>query len=671
VFKEGGLFTQHQEGEFDRLGGRFGKYYGQWEAGEALRNAGFYSKPMFPNGPNMLQTAAIAGSFAGPWAAVAVNLVATGIQVADGTTHWKHAGVQMGVGMATSMSGSFSPLVGMVGGGIKYEEGGGIGWSKKQFKEGVKSGVVKTGLQFVTNSTFATETIMSGIETDGKWYELGFDNSNWTQHIVTGLAAQISEGVTAVTGNSTAGSFLQQGLLTAAYNIRDGQGFKDDYSSLNWGVFNPGAQQLGSLIGGMASQYLKKAADNYGAEQNRSRMPENPGDPFGTVENLLGGMWYGMRKLGESVSNMYTNVIETTGLGNMIDTVKGWGEKVNSWADTSRSIFGVADSVLTNIGGAIGAGMMGAASRVKDTAVSAWNGVKNVATSVVNSVAGAVSTAVGAVGTFAEKTGNWFSGDGFNTDDEVAEIQTRQRIQEAIRNGTALEEGSEEYKRIQAELYGKSVTQVGNSGSGLTGMSEDIRRLKEVEKSINGDKNVDIKRFSQKELDERLNNKGNCKFAGFMILAEARMRAEGQNTETFDPNKVYDETKKEGDKIIKGNSYILSPDKLIRKAGVQGDISWGRETDPTKFNDTLVEQLDKGNPVMMILDDKHGEVIYGYEKSGNNLRFLVHDVGYQGDTYLNSKTWQPYRGNGYYSTKGGLPEPFGTRRAVTKLLYLK
>jgi hypothetical protein len=104
---------------------------------------------------------------------------------------------------------------------------------------------------------------------------------------------------------------------------------------------------------------------------------------------------------------------------------------------------------------------------------------------------------------------------------------------------------------------------------------------------------------------------------------------------------------------------------------VQGDISWGRETDPTKFNDTLVEQLDKGNPVMMILDDKHGEVIYGYEKSGNNLRFLVHDVGYQGDTYLNSKTWQPYRGNGYYSTKGGLPEPFGTRRAVTKLLYLK
>jgi hypothetical protein len=97
-------------------------------------------------------------------------------------------------------------------------------------------------------------------------------------------------------------------------------------------------------------------------------------------------------------------------------------------------------------------GVKGAASWVKDKAVSAWNGVKNVAASAWNSVAGAVSTAVGAVGTFAEKTGNWFSGDGFNTDDEVAEIQTRQRIQEAIRNGTALEEGSEEYKRIQAAL---------------------------------------------------------------------------------------------------------------------------------------------------------------------------------------------------------------------------
>jgi murein DD-endopeptidase MepM/ murein hydrolase activator NlpD len=78
-------------------------------------------------------------------------------------------------------------------------------------------------------------------------------------------------------------------------------------------------------------------------------------------------------------------------------------------------------------------GVKGAASWVKDKAVSAWNGVKNVAASAWNSVAGAVSTAVGAVGTFAEKTGNWFSGDGFNTDDEVVDIKLA-RYQELINN---------------------------------------------------------------------------------------------------------------------------------------------------------------------------------------------------------------------------------------------
>jgi hypothetical protein len=131
-------------------------------------------------------------------------------------------------------------------------------------------------------------------------------------------------------------------------------------------------------------------------------------------------------------------------------------------------------------------GVKGAAGWVKDKAVSAWDGVKNVAASVVNSVAGAVSTAVGVVGTFAERTGNWFSGDGFNTDDEVVEIQARQRIQEAIRNGTALEEGSEEYKRMMKELEKTPGVKVKSALKNKAGLSDDIRTLNELDKRLNG-----------------------------------------------------------------------------------------------------------------------------------------------------------------------------------------
>jgi len=196
------------------------------------------------------------------------------------------------------------------------------------------------------------------------------------------------------------------------------------------------------------------------------------------------------------------------------------------------------------------------------------------------------------------------------------------------------------------------------------------QKFKDAEKQ-NG-KEVDIRKLSQKELDDRLGAKKSCKINDYLILAEARMRAEGQNTDGFDSNNIYDSAKQEGDKIIKGDFEVVDPDRLLRKAGVKGDISWGRETDPSKFNDTLVEQLDKGNPVMMVLDDKHGEIIYGYEKSGDNLRFLLHDVGYQGDTYLNSKTWQPYQGNEKYSTRNGILPMFGGKpRSASKLLYLK
>jgi len=89
------------------LYGDFGKYYGDWMAGEALQNAGFYAKPLFPHGPNMLQTAAIAASMTGNvWIAVAVSATTSGLQVADGTMSWKQAAFQVGMSAATAALGA-------------------------------------------------------------------------------------------------------------------------------------------------------------------------------------------------------------------------------------------------------------------------------------------------------------------------------------------------------------------------------------------------------------------------------------------------------------------------------------------------------------------------------------------------------------------------------------
>ena len=636
VFHKGGFLSNHQDDEFARLGEQFGKYYGDWEAGEALKSAAFYSKPLFPNEPNMLQTVSIAASFTGQtWAAVLASTLTTGIQVADGSLSWKHAGVQMGVGMVTSMSGNFSPLVGMVGGGIKYEEGGGIGWSNKQFKEGVKSGVVKAGVQFLTNSTFATETIMSGIKTDGKWYKLGFDNSNWTQHLLTGLAAQISEGVTMATGNSTAGSFIQQGLMTVGYNISGGKGFKDDYSSINWGVFNSGAQQLGSMMGGMASRYLDTAANKYGAEQSKSRMPETPGDPLGAMENLLGGMWYGMRKLGESVSDMYSSVLETTGLGNAVDTVKGWGEKVNSWADTSRSIFGTADNVLSNIGVALGTGMMGAASWVKDAAVSVWDGVS-----------GAVSTVVTAV---QEGITDFFAPKVVT----VPEVQAADWVQDVAYpighvdsdSQARADEKFSSYKKVKVIVNGKEML-------------------------INEEQKVDIKLLKQEEVGRKA-----CYFTSVVMLAEALMGKVANLMDTFE---MALNTKIPGINlnVTDSKGTVNSYEGVARAAGADvkdGSLISQDVTDLNKTISTMIAQLDNKNPVLIQLTGGHAEVVYGYEVKDNSLRFLVHDPGYQKDTYLDASNLQPYQGFQDYSTeKGGMRvSKYNEYRSVFRIKYFK
>jgi len=432
-------------------------------------------------------------------------------------------------------------------------------------------------------------------------------------------------------------------------------GSKEDFS---WDTVAQN-DAIGKLVGGYLNEMLMsdeqkeaRAADEQKRQQEQARNVQGF-NLMNMVENTIGGFF---TNIGKDLKALASDV------GNAASGVKSaWGsiQSGEAWENIKTGAASAWE------------GIKGAASWVKDTAASAWNGVKNVAASAWNSVAGAVSTAVGAVGTFAEKTGNWFTGDGFNTDDQVEEIRAKERIQEAIKNGTALEEGSAEYMRMMKELEKIPGVKVGSSGQ--ISKAEYMQRFREMDEKLNGsEKGVDIRRLSQEELDQQLNGKGACKIISFLTLAEKRMRDQGLDVSGFDVIEIYENAKQKGDAVIKDRFWVTNPTELVKTAGVKGDISWGNETDQSKFSSTIIQQIDKGNPVMMILDDQHASIIYDYEKKNDNLRLLVHDVGYQKDTYLNSKTWQPYQGNEKYSTqKGVLPMFGGKPRSVTKLLYLK
>ncbi len=369
IFKEGGTFSGHQEEEYTRIGDSFGKYYGDWVAGEALKNAGFYAKPIFPKGPNLMTTAAIAASMTGQvWVAALVAAASTGLQMADGTISFKHGLTQIGVGAVSSLAGSFvgpagSILVNMAASGIDYEEGGGIGWSNKKFKNGVKSGAVKlamnaalsySGINATTSGnylgTIGSTIVNSGLETDGHWYNIGFDTENWSQHITSGIAAGISSGVTGYTNNDVLGQMVEQGIMALGYNFRDGKGFKDDYGSYNWNSMAPTAQGLGSMLGNMAGNWYKQQnskPDN--TQADAGRMPAAPNDPIGAIDNLLSGLWFGRdedKKFMKSITDSISGISKDIGLTDIFDSAA----KVAGDIKTEISgFFGGIDKGVVNI----------------------------------------------------------------------------------------------------------------------------------------------------------------------------------------------------------------------------------------------------------------------------------------------------------------------------------
>jgi len=116
----------------------------------------------------------------------------------------------------------------------------------------------------------------------------------------------------------------------------------------------------------------------------------------------------------------------------------------------------------------------------------------------VDTIGDGLKIAARAVSDFGERTGKLFTDGHFASDEEVAEIQARERIQEAIKNGTALEHGSEEYNRVMAALNGKPEVKV---GAGMS-QADEIRKLNELDKKMNGGMSVGV---NSKAVEEIMN----------------------------------------------------------------------------------------------------------------------------------------------------------------------
>lgn len=623
VFQEGGFFSKHQDNEFGRLGEKFGKYYGDWEAGEALKRAAFYSKPLFPNGPNMLQAVSIAASFTGQaWAAVLVSTLTTGVQVADGSLNWKQASFQVGMSVATSSLGAGAGKLGSMAG-----EAGTFA------NAAAKSATMQVGT-----------TLLSGVNLEGG--KLGYDTKK-----IAGMNTWTTAGINVAAGTIT-GGIKMSGISTALVNGAAG-GLAGGLTTGNWqgsivdSIRNSAASSLGGSMDG-GKEVLANASSMLfgkmlGSKEDFSwdRVAKN--DAIGKlVGNYLNEMLMSEEQKRELAAEeqrrqeAQSKDVQALSLMNMFENTIG-----GFFTNISKDL----EALASDVGNAV-EGVKGAANWVKDAAVSAWNGV------------------AGAVGTFIEKTGNWFTEGHFKRNEQVEKIRAQERIEKAIRNGTSLQEGSAEYNRILAVLYGKQKSYV-NSESNLIGINEDIRKLKEKEKSLAGGRKEieNIKLLKQKEI-----NSTACYFASTIMMLEGILGHEIDLTGAYDKalNANYTDDKA----TVKNFEGIARTQGLDVKDGTIIEI-----IDRSKMVDEMIGQIDKGNPVLIQLEGKtmtgkyssHAEIVYGYEVVDNKLRFLVKDPGGQKDTYLDSTTLTPYHGQNLYSYKNPITDR--TTRSVFKIRY--
>ncbi|NLV67878.1 MAG: hypothetical protein GXY14_09410, partial [Spirochaetes bacterium] len=374
VFESGGLFSEYTNGEFERLNREFAKYYGQWAAGELLKDSGFYAKPIFPGGPNMMNAGVMAAGIAGgPWAGFAAQMLTTGIQMADGTMQWEQAALSVGTGAFTAGIGVGADyLGGAIGGGfmgavventtktlgntlvsgVTYDPQNGFGWDSKRMKSG------KTWL--AAGVTAAAGSIAGGIKMDGLSSALvngvgssisqGITTGDWKGSFANGMRGAVSGYV----GGLIAGGFMEGAGSDNAYTKE----LVNNYATYGIGLMLGSKErfdmnQIGQVdtinlvVQDLYAEYQKKKA----AEQRKSVDVQEPSemgkktspaekipdDPFELLDNALVGIFTSMgRGLGQTMADIGGAI--KSGASAVWEGMKDFGESfVNIFTDGSFS----------------------------------------------------------------------------------------------------------------------------------------------------------------------------------------------------------------------------------------------------------------------------------------------------------------------------------------------
>jgi len=372
VFGEQGLFGAYQEGEFNRLGAEFVKYYSEWMEGEALLGSMFYSKPMFPNGPNMLQAAAIAASFTGQaYIAVLVAAATSGIQMADGSMTWEQAAFQIGVSTATAAIGAGAAKLGdmagsaagsaLVGVAVKSTttavgntlvsgvtlEGGSLGWDGDRmtsWKTWAGTGIMAAA-GTVAEGYCKSDLSKAVVRGAGSGASRGVETGDYSESMRIALATSVGNylgGLAngAIAGGTGVSSFAVENFVNFGMRkmLGSGEDFSWDMVAKNDALENLLSEYVTEAF--MSDEQIRAIRERDKAEAEKREQDRYKLDFLDRIETAVGGMFLSMRDDFNKAAYDLENAVDTIGDGLKIAAraVSDFGERTGKWV--SDGLFG-------------------------------------------------------------------------------------------------------------------------------------------------------------------------------------------------------------------------------------------------------------------------------------------------------------------------------------------
>jgi len=277
---------------------------------------------------------AVLSAFGTPAAGAAYAAFREYDAVATGQMNMGQWALNAGVSYGAGYTGAFAPMVQYGAGGLTVRDNGAIGINSDAYSYAAakKAGAgVALGLMMGNNPSALQvgmkAGLMSGLQTNGKWYQFGYDTNNWQRHAAYGAASGAATYITGKTGEpgedkdmqyAPRDQFLRESIVQHGmmlFDMYSGSSVGDAFTNADWASLQ---YTTADFAGTLGQKHMQGLIDKHLDRESQPKSSDPWADPLANGLAMLGGVFMGLRKTEQELKGLF-------------DGLDDFDEKVLNW----------------------------------------------------------------------------------------------------------------------------------------------------------------------------------------------------------------------------------------------------------------------------------------------------------------------------------------------------